>query len=165
LQVQICKTAKVLTLVMPDTKPIKPTYVDLPEELKRRVKAAAAREGLLFKQAVALALRRWLTSLEGAESTENGVLENNQKLTETTPWHSVLTEILSSGHGAAIDAITRNLYAFHLLIESGDKSRATETYISPDDLARAYEETDDQPSENGQRNSEHRSHPRHRRNG
>jgi transposase-like protein len=118
---------------------IKPTYVDLTDDLKRRVKSAAAQRGITFKDAVADALREWLNagkatggSTKGKEIpvgvlTDTYAERNNESTApdqgKSEDWRiEMAREVLNSEHPVAGIALTANIISFGLLVRQQTRS-------------------------------------------
>lgn len=119
----------------------------VPDELRNRyigklkgngldVKEAMTRfiEAYMQDNAAAVAITKGHAASAPAVPVQNptkhsGKPDKNQK------WLDILSSILNSGHAVAIDAITRNLFAFDVLVEKdGDGKRTDYQATSPEDL-------------------------------
>jgi hypothetical protein len=102
--------------------------------------------------AVQEAIRDWLDISNVKETNSrksvqkgtsiSGEIEQATSATSHQQWLSMLVEVLGSGHSVAIDAVLRNLVAFHELVSraKGDKTSDPSSFPKSPDVTRAIED-------------------------
>jgi hypothetical protein len=130
------------------TGTIKPISIDVPTDLHKKMKSVAPDRGLSVSVAYQRAATEWLearstSSVDSpAEPQANALSQgqpqeahNHVASEDERLWMDILRVILDSGHEAAINAVTHNLYAFELLSRPGKGGSSNREIPKVSDLA------------------------------